>query len=133
MFPFDIDDEEIDPVIEEDKTPSDYEIDLNTGRLTGHIISGLDAVKQWAYIVLLTERYFYPQYTWDHGSELQTLIGQNYDEDYIQSEVQRMIEDALMVSDDVLGIDDVICIMDKDKLTVTFTINTVYGRGEMSV
>ena len=62
MFPFDIDEDEITPVIEEEKEPTDYEIDFNTGRLTGKIITGLDAIIQWVRIVLSTDRYYYPQY-----------------------------------------------------------------------
>lgn len=133
MFPFDIEDDEIDLKIEESKAPSDYEIDLDTGKLTGKIITGLDAIKQWVRIVLLTDRYFYPQYSWDHGSELNSLIGQTYDSNLIESEVKRMIRDALLVSKDINSVDDIECEIDKDRLTVRFTIDTIYGRGEMIV
>ena len=36
MFPFDIDDAELDVEVEEDKEPSDYEIDFETGIITNH-------------------------------------------------------------------------------------------------
>ena len=133
MFPFDIDEDEITPVIEEEKEPTDYEIDFNTGRLTGKIITGLDAIIQWVRIVLSTDRYYYPQYSWSHGSDLSSLIGQNYDQDYIESEVKRMIEDAIMVDDNILGISDLECSFVKDKLTIQFKIETIYGGGEISV
>ena len=133
MFPFDIDDDEINIEVEEDKEPTDYEIDFNTGRLTGRIITGLEAIIQWVRIVLSTDRYYYPQYSWDHGVELSKLIGQNYDEDYIKSEVKRMISDAIMIDKNILGIEDLKCSMERDKLTVSFTINTIYGGGEISV
>lgn len=133
MFPFDIDEEEITPVIEEEKEPSDYEIDFNIGKLTGRIITGLDAIKQWVRIVLSTDRYYYPQYSWEHGVELSELIGKNYDEDYIKSEAKRMISEALLVDKNIQGIDNFECSMEKDKLTVSFTIDTIYGRGEVNV
>ncbi len=133
MFPFDIEDEEVDLEIEEEKEPSDYEIDFTTGKLTGRIITGLEAIKQWARIVLSSERYFYPQYSWDHGVDFNRLIGQNYDQSYIQSEVKRMTEEALMVNKDILGIENLTCELVNDKLTVSFTINTIYGGGELSV
>lgn len=133
MFPFDIDEDEITPVIEEEKEPTDYEIDFNTGRLTGKIITGLDAIIQWVRIVLSTDRYYYPQYSWSHGADLSSLIGQNYDQDYIESEVKRMIEDAIMVDENILGISDLECSFVKDKLTIQFKIETIYGGGEISV
>ena len=40
MFPFDIDDGEIEVEQEESKEPRDYEIDLKSGKLTGKIITG---------------------------------------------------------------------------------------------
>ena len=46
MFPFDIEDDEVDVEIDEQTEPSDYEIDLETGKLTGRVITGLDAIKQ---------------------------------------------------------------------------------------
>lgn len=133
MFPFDIDEEEINLEVEEDKMPTDYEIDFSTRKLTGRIITGLDAIKQWVMIVLSTERYYFPQYSWDHGVEFSKLIGQNYDENYITSEVKRMIEDAILIDPNILGIDNFKCSMKNDKLTVSFTINTIYGGGEISV
>lgn len=133
MFPFDLTDEEISPEIEEKKEASDYEIDFKTGRLTGRIITGLEATKQWVRLVLGTDRYYFPQYSWGHGCELETLIGKNYDPDYIESEVRRMIEDALLVNEDILSISNLQCEVKQDKLTASFTINTIYGGGEMSV
>lgn len=133
MFPFDIDDDEIDIEIDEEKEPTDYEIDFETGKLTGRIITGLDAIIQWVKIVLSTDRYYFPQYSWDHGVELESLIGQNYDEAYIQSEVKRMIEEAILIDNNILGIDNFKCSMDKDKLKISFIINTIYGGGEVNV
>lgn len=48
MFPFDIEDEEVDVEVEEAEEPADYEIDFETGNLTGRIITGLDAIIQRA-------------------------------------------------------------------------------------
>lgn len=133
MFPFDLEEEELQLNVPENKEPSDYEIDFKTSRLTGRIITGLDAIKQWARLVLGTDRYYFPQYTWNHGSELSTLIGRSYNEEYIQSEVRRMIKDALMVNKDIIDVENIRHEMVKDTLTVSFTIVTLYGRGELSV
>lgn len=133
MFPFDIEDEEIDVEVEEETVRSDYEINFETGELTGRIITGFDAIKQWVKIVLLTDRYRYPQYSWDHGGELSTLIGQGYDEAYVKSEVKRMIEDAILIDEDILGIEDLTCSMMDDRLSIHFYLNTIYGGGEVDV
>ena len=52
MFPFDLDDDEIDVEQREEKEPRDYEIDFKTGKLTGKIITGKKAIEQWIIIVL---------------------------------------------------------------------------------
>lgn len=132
MFPFDLEDEE-EVEIEEQKEPKDWEIDFKTGKLTGRVVTGFDAIKQWVRIALSIDRYTFTQYTWDYGNDLSSLIGKNYDEGYATSEAKRMIEDALSVNEDILGIEDFECSFENDKLTATFTLNTAYGRGEISV
>lgn len=135
MFPFDLDDEE-DDVLEEEQTETeqtDYEIDFVTGALTGRIITGFDAVIQWIRLTLGTERYFYNQFSWDYGSELETLIGREESKEYIESEVNRMITDALSVNDAIEGITDMTISTEKDSLYAEFTVNTIYGSGEVKV
>lgn len=134
MFPFDLDDEE--DVLIEDETntePSDYEIDFSTGKLTGRIITGLDAIKQWIRLALGTDRYYFTQFSWQYGSELSSLIGHNYTLEYVQNEVKRMIADALKNIDDIKSISNVSCELERDQLTASFTVNTIYGSGEVQI
>lgn len=133
MFPFDLEDGEIDVEQEEEKEPKEYEIDLKTGKLTGRMITGLKAIEQWIYITLATDRFFYTQYSWDHGSELNTLIGKHVSQEYVKSEVKRMIEDALTQNEFILGIDDLQCSIKKDVLTASFTVQTTYGEVSINV
>ncbi len=133
MFPFDIDDAELDVEVEEDKEPSDYEIDFETGKLTGRIITGLPAIKQWAMIVLGTDKYYYTQYSWNHGCELRDLIGKGFKQDYIESEVKRIITDALSMSKDIKGISNLEVSYEGDTLTAAFTLDTIYGSEEVMV
>ena len=135
MFPFDIEEDDVE-IIEEDETdkePSDYEIDFATGELTGRIITGLDAIKQWIRLALGTDRYFYNQFSWDYGSELNELIGQSYSEEYIESEVTRMVTDALSTNKDIDGISSLHVVMENDSLQISFIVNTPYGNGEVEV
>ena len=133
MFPFDIDDGEIEVEQEESKEPRDYEIDLKSGKLTGKIITGLSAIEQWIHITLATDRYYYTQYSWDHGAELNTLIGKSVSKEYAKSEVKRMIEDALLVNEYIIGIENVECSIEKDVLTASFTAITEYGEVNRNV
>ena len=132
MFPFDLDDDEIDTE-QEEKEPKEYEIDFTTGKLTGRTITGLKAIEQWIYITLATDRYFYTQYSWNHGSELNTLIGKNVSQAYVESEVKRMIEDALSQNEYILGIDDLECNITNDVLTASFKVLTTYGEVSINV
>lgn len=133
MFPFDLEDEDIDleELAETKQFAEDYEIDFATGRLTGNIITGPDAVAQWARLALNIQRYVYPQYSWDYGSELGTLIGNGYDTDYIESEVSRMVTDALSPNEDIEGIRGLACDFEDGRLAVSFTLVTVYGETEV--
>lgn len=131
MFPFDIEDEELGIEEEKEQPLTDYEIDFETGKLTGRIISGLDVIKQRVRIILGTNRYYYPQYSWDHGCELEALIGKNYDLDYIKTEAKRMVSEALMDEDYIDSITDFDAAVDGVRLTVSFTMNTIYGSTEV--
>lgn len=131
MFPFDVEDDEVQET--EEKELKDYEIDFKKGCLTGRMVTDLDAIIQSIKLALKIDRYFYPQYSWEYGSELNTLIGKNYSQEYVQSEVQRMLEDLVLDFDEVLSISDIQCTMDRDKLTISFKLETIYGGGEVSV
>lgn len=135
MFPFDLDDleEEIAEEIQNQDIPTDYEIDFTTGKLTGRILTGIDAIVQWAKIILGTDRYYFTQYSWEHGSELSTLIGQGESRDYIETEAEKMITDALIVSDYIESVDDFEIKTDGDTLTAKFTILTSFGDSEVEI
>lgn len=136
MFPFDVDDEEDEELMETDSEagePGEYEIDFSTGRLTGRILTGKEAVKQWVTIALGIDRYTYPQYSWDYGNDLHSLIGKEYDREYIKSEAQRMVEDTLAVNIDITGVEDFEIDISMDRLNVKFTILTDYGDEEVEV
>ena len=126
MFPFDIEDEEAMPEIEEEKELEEYEVDFESGNLTGRKISGKEAVKQWIHIALSIDRYHYTQYSWEYGSDLRELIGKHYDE------AKRMVEEAVMQNEKITGIRDFKCSMKSSTLTMSFTAETIYGEIEVS-
>ena len=75
---------------------------------TDQIVEGIQALKGWIYFALKIARYRYPIYSWEYGSELETLIGKSFDdEDYLQSETKRFIEDALFINPHIKSVEDV--------------------------
>ena len=70
MFPFDIDEGEEILTDEEDEVEyKEYGIDFETGQLTGKVVTGIEAVRVWAYLALNTAKYRFEQYSWDYGNE----------------------------------------------------------------
>ena len=134
MFPFDLDDAN-DNIIkdQQEAVPSDYEIDFTTGKLTGRIISGLDYIKQWIRLALATDRYYFTQYSWQYGHELSRLLGQSFSHEYLVNETKRLIADALKPNKYIQSISNVECEVVRDALTATFTVNTIFGSGEVKI
>lgn len=100
-------------------------IDRNTMQV-GFMDEGLEAVRQSVEIALNVERFQWQIYNTNFGNELEELVGD--DADYIQSELPRMVNDALSVDDRVIDTTDYTFSVNGDSMTVSFTVNTVYGQ-----
>lgn len=136
MFPFE--EEELEEVIEEEQEeyyPREYEINLKTGKLTGRIVEGKKALVVWLYLALQIERYQYYTYSWDYGNELKTIIGKSYSDEYIYSEVKRMITECIEENPYITGIENlqVFRKSDNETLCISFTVLTDYGTEEMEI
>jgi len=127
LFPTYIEDNEALKATKEIKTPKEYEIDWETGQLTGRIVEGLEAIKIWIWLTMHTARYRYYVYSWDYGNEFEDLIGQGYTEEYTEAEAQRMTQDCLLVNEDIQSITDFSINMNNGKVQISFTANTIYG------
>ena len=90
-------------------------------------IDEIEAVKQSVDIVLETARYSEKVFPDWYGHELHSLIGQ--DRFYVESEVKRMIKDALSVDDRIVEMKD-FTISDgneRDSIIVRFIVTTIFG------
>lgn len=116
-----------------DETPTEYGIDFSTGQLTGVKVTGVEALKVWAWNALKTARYRFETNDWVYGSELDTLIGQSNSVDYVASEAERMVEECLTTHPMITGISNFDFVSDGEKLTISFRILTDYGDDEMEV
>ena len=134
LFPF-ATDEEI-TLVTSDVTASsirEYELDFDTGRLNGRIVTGVDALCVWAYLALKAKRYKWVIYSWQYGEEYTNLIGYSFDEDYLYSEVKRYIEECLFINEHITAIEDLTVTQVREKLYVRFRMVTDVGSKEVAI
>lgn len=101
-----------------------YKIDWEQNRI-GDFIDGADAIGQSAELAITTERFIWPTYSWNYGSEIYTLIGKN--EAYSISEMKRMIEDALSVDDRIKEVSDYVFTRTDKGISCSFKLKTTAG------
>lgn len=97
------------------------------------IVSGLEAVKGWAWRALKTARYRWSVFTWDYGCELESLVGQPYSEDTRLSEAVRYAREALEVCPYITRAGAEVLEFDGSVLSLRVTITTVYGEADLHV
>lgn len=107
--------------------PKEYEVDFETGQLTGRTVEGLEAIKVWIWCCLHTQRFRYQIYSWDYGADLEQYVGQTLTDEYLETDLRDEIEDALKVSQYITGIDDYVFERTGSKITVSFSIQTLLG------
>ena len=113
-------------VAQEEEQPSyTYKWDEETNRIIGNV-DGYQAVLQFVRKVLTTERYGHVIYSSEYGSDVNNMIGQDYD--YISADLERVIKEALMSDGRVSGVEDfTIEKSSTDTLTASFLVVTVDG------
>jgi len=102
-----------------------YKLDFERKRISGKI-DNEEAIRQLVMKILYTERYAYVIYSSQYGVELDRLIGKDYD--FIVSDLERTITEALLADDRILSITDFVAEQTAiDRMDVTFTVNSVVG------
>jgi hypothetical protein len=96
------------------------------------IVEGLEAVKIWAYKALMTERFKYEFYSWEYGSEINSLIGSGFSHAAVELEAQRLVEETLQPCAAILSVSDFKIEFDGDSLILELTIETIFGDMEVS-
>lgn len=110
---------------EVEKSNLTYKLDFKRKRIIG-IIDELEAVKQSIYKILNTERQSKLIYNQDYGVELQRFIGQ--DEDFVKSDLQRTITEALLADDRILEVKDfTLNPLESNLITINFSVISVFG------
>ena len=69
----------------------------------------------------------------DYGQDLDELIGQSYENDYIKSEVERRIQECLMINEHIKGCHSFEINLINDSLQISFTVDTTFGEVVINV
>lgn len=116
--------------VEEQQQPSlTWQLDFEKKRIT-KLIDGLDAVKQAVFVILETQRFEHLIYSFNFGSELQGVIGKS--PLFVQSEIRRLIREALLQDDRITDVRDVTFQANGDSMLVEFTVVSVFGNFTMT-
>ncbi len=89
------------------------------------IVTGNDAVRTWVYKAMKTERFRYQIYSWDFGSELESLIGQSYTPNLTKAESARYIKEALLVNPYIKSVSNIEVYFEKGTLYFTARLETI--------
>lgn len=111
--------------------PREWGFDFETGKMTGEVVTGVEAIKVWAWFALQVKRYRYRQFSWNYGTEAEDLIGKNYGVDYEISELKRYITECLTVHPNVEDVTDFETEFDGTTMTARFTLVTDFGSANM--
>ena len=106
-----------------------YYMDWKNRRINGYV-DQVESVKQAALKILLTERYEHIIYSSDYGTEWSSVLGKG--RLWVQSELKRVITEALLQDDRILEITDFSLFWRGNDVTANFTVVTPYGTFEMS-
>lgn len=97
------------------------------------IVSGIEALKIWIWKALKTERYRYPAYSFDYGSEIDTLTGKAYTKAIMKSEIERYLKEALLISPYIKAVGNISIDTSGSSITIEFNVSSVYGEVKMNV
>lgn len=112
--------------VDEVKQPSKtYRINAVTNSISG-FVDGLEAVKQSVDLIMSTERYVHPVFSWVYGIELESLVGKDYS--YVLAEIKRRIKEALVQDDRITDVANFKFTRKDDGLLVEADVVSDYGK-----
>ena len=94
---------------------------------------GAEAIKTWVWKALVTERARYEIYSWNFGSEVESLIGQPYTDELKRAEAVRYVREALEINPYITEVTAASVDFDNGVLTIDVTVDTVYGEVQAHV
>lgn len=103
-----------------------YHLDWETGRIIGKV-DGVSAMEQFIKKALLTPRFKCLIYDGQYGSELEEFIKSDADLALIETEIPRLVKDALLYDPRILNVYDFTFELIKERVNVRFCADTIYG------
>ncbi|WP_028553155.1 DUF2634 domain-containing protein [Paenibacillus sp. UNC451MF] len=103
-----------------------YSLEFDNGTI-GELIDGTAALRQFIRKALATPRYRYLIYNDQYGSEVEKLIGQDLPLALLQSEIPRLIKEALIYDDRIRDVYGFEIRREFDTLYISFSVSTVVG------
>ncbi|MBQ8765397.1 MAG: DUF2634 domain-containing protein [Clostridia bacterium] len=101
-----------------------YKLDIKNNIVNG-FSDNLESMQQAIYKILNTERYKNIMYSWNYGIELLDLFGEPID--YVLSELERRITEALIQDDRIVSVEEFEHRTDRRTVFLTFTVHTIFG------
>ncbi len=105
-----------------------YRINWVTKTIPGYI-DDLEALKQSILCILQTERYEHLIYSYDHGVELDDLIGE--DALFITADLHRRVEEALLQDDRIISVESLIIEVKGETIHYRGLVHSIYGELEI--
>jgi len=101
------------------------------GNPTRDKTDGIDAARQAIWLTLHTERYLHEIYSFEYGTELAGLVGKG--DSFLFPEIKRRVTEALLVDDRVTGTSNFQFARARTRVSVSFTVHTIFGDVEQSL
>ena len=101
-----------------------YALDAEKGRISGYT-DGMEAVRQAAAKLLRTERFCYPVYSANYGTELADKLGKPVS--LVLPEIKRCITEALTWDSRIERVDGFEFDVRGHEVHVRFTVHSIYG------
>lgn len=100
---------------------------IKSGKIVGYA-DGLEAMRQAIKLALGTQRYRHEIFSWDYGSELNAVLGLDYQ--LAQSEAKRYITEALAQDERITDVNGFEFKKNGRSMAVSFTVSTIFGEME---
>lgn len=124
---FDVEESQDVIVVDEQSSPSKtWRIDFEGNRIRG-MADGEQALRQFIRKAIETTRNRFIIYDDQYGCELDDLIGQNVSTELIETEIPRLIREALIYDDRVSDVTNIEITRTGSDLNITFTVELVSG------
>ena len=104
-----------------------YKMDWDTGRISG-MVDETSALYQFIEKTLNTERFKFLIYNDQYGREFEALLEGDYTENLLESELTRLIIEALIYDERIINIRDFKFEFHKDSIQIQFFVDSIFGK-----